>query len=126
MGYIAFVLDEPSRERLLEAYPPVYERVIAHHVTLKFGVTQEALESVKAEFEGFEFIAVLGHAVDAATNCVAVITDTGYGAQENGTPLHVTISVAQGQSPVKAGQTAKLVTGPCRHMVLTGSIQYCQ
>jgi hypothetical protein len=124
MGYIAFVLDEESKQRLLEKHPAKHPRVLAHHVTLKFGVTEEALDSVKKEFEDFKFVTVRGYACDETTDCIGVITDTGYGEQGNGTPLHITISVAEGYSPVQAGKTVRLVSEACGTWVLRGEIQY--
>ena len=40
MAYTAYVLDKASRESLLRAFPPKFSDVIAHHVTVKFGVPQ--------------------------------------------------------------------------------------
>ena len=125
MGYVAFVLDEKSKTRLLRAFPPVYGRVIAHHVTLKFGVKMEELEAVKEAYGHTEYVRVRGHAQDEATQCVAVSTEHGYDLQANGTPLHITISVADGHKPAEAGNTARLVTEDQIGIVLTGSIQYC-
>jgi len=39
--YTAHVLDEESRMMLLMKYPPKYSKVIAHHVTLEFGVPSD-------------------------------------------------------------------------------------
>ena len=124
MGYIAFVLDEKSKAALLEAYPVQYPRILAHHVTLKFGVTEESMDSVKAEFGDFTQVSVRGFACDDATTCVAVVTGNGVATQSNGTPLHVTISVANGCSPVQAGKTALLGEEQECSMTLTGTIQY--
>ena len=125
MGYIAFVIDEASRQRSLENYSPVYPRIIAHHVTLKFGVQLEDMTAVKAAYGNPEFITVRGYACDENTDCIAVITDTGYGVQDSSdVPLHITLSVADGSSPVKAGTTARSVVEACGTMVLTGSVQY--
>ena len=37
-GYVGWALPEEDRARLLEIFPPRYERVIGHHVTLAHGV----------------------------------------------------------------------------------------
>jgi hypothetical protein len=41
MGYEAFVIDDQTREMLLEHFPPSFPDVIAHHVTNRFGVKRE-------------------------------------------------------------------------------------
>lgn len=41
MGYVGWALPEAERAALLAAIPARYPDVIAHHVTLKFGVTED-------------------------------------------------------------------------------------
>jgi len=36
MAYSAYVLTKGCREKLLEKFPPQYEKVIAHHITVEF------------------------------------------------------------------------------------------
>ncbi len=38
--YTAYVLTEETREALLELYPPKYDKVIAEHITVDFGVPE--------------------------------------------------------------------------------------
>lgn len=40
--YTAYVLDESSRTKLKEKFPPKYEKFIGHHVTVVFGVKKDA------------------------------------------------------------------------------------
>lgn len=40
--YTAYVLTEETREALLELYPPKYEKVLAHHVTVDGGAKKDA------------------------------------------------------------------------------------
>ena len=40
--YTAYVLTEETREALLELYPPKYDKVIAHHVTVDGGAKKDA------------------------------------------------------------------------------------
>ena len=37
--YTAYVLTEDSKSALLERFPPKYSTVVAHHITVKFGVS---------------------------------------------------------------------------------------
>lgn len=126
MGYIAYVLDERSKKKLLEAHPPMYGNIKAHHITLKFGVSKEALHSVRQEFGYINYVSIIGYACDENTDCVAVVTDTGRGQRFDGTTLHVTISIADGASAIMAGKTAELVSGFTSTHVLTGSIKYIE
>ena len=50
---IGWLLAQDDRERLLEQFPPRFEKTIAHHVTLKTDAEQEPLPpEVKAEIVG--------------------------------------------------------------------------
>lgn len=40
--YTALVVGETSREKLLQYFPPKYEKVIGHHITVEFGVSPKA------------------------------------------------------------------------------------
>ena len=37
-GYVAFVLDASSKQKLLEQFPPKYSDVYADHITYQYGV----------------------------------------------------------------------------------------
>ena len=40
-GYNGYALDSSARSYMLQNYPPKYNKVIAHHITFKFGVYEE-------------------------------------------------------------------------------------
>lgn len=40
-GYTAYVLDQESRQRLIDIFGPKYPETIAHHITHKFGATED-------------------------------------------------------------------------------------
>lgn len=40
-GYNGYLLNSSSRAFMLQNYPPKYNKVIAHHITYKFGVYEE-------------------------------------------------------------------------------------
>ena len=124
MGYVAFVLDEKSRQKLLNRYQPKHPRLFAHHVTLEFGVPDEAADSVVARFSDITHFEVLGYAHDEHTDCVVVTTANRMRRQMNGKPLHVTISVAEDSKPVQAGKTAEHAMAATGWMSLTGQVCY--
>src|ERR1700742_620733 len=41
MGYVAYNLTEASRDALLEKFPPKFENVVCHHVTVRYDVPED-------------------------------------------------------------------------------------
>ena len=39
--YTAYVLTDAAREKLVEKFPPKYEKFIGHHITIQFGVPKD-------------------------------------------------------------------------------------
>lgn len=130
MGYIAFVLSQQSQEALLARFSPSFVRVIAHHVTLAFGCTEEVLPLVLAQLgwePGQQDVTVVDYyqSTEVGVDCVTVSIN-GNEEREDGSRYHVTLSVAAGVSPVASN---KIVTGvPARGrsvgLPLTGEIQF--
>ena len=48
--YLAFVLSDESRSKLLGLKPPQFGRVLCHHVTIQFAVTEKQLETFQAQY----------------------------------------------------------------------------
>lgn len=40
MAYTAYVLDQQSRDKLKQKFPPKYDKFIGHHITVQFGVNK--------------------------------------------------------------------------------------
>jgi hypothetical protein len=109
-GYTAFVIDEESRRKLLQTFPPKYPDVIAHHITHGFGVSdKEPLppQPQKVLVHGYHdsgAIQVLVVEVDGRKN-QGLQTDKFY---------HVTLSLerAQGVTPRNSNDVLqKIVAG---------------
>ena len=50
--YLAFVLDNKSRDKLISAFPPSFDKTICHHVTIKFNnVSEEDVEKYSTRWE---------------------------------------------------------------------------
>ena len=87
---IGWLLDEEDRERLLEQFPPKYEKAVAHHVTLQTGAEREPLPpAVNAR--------IVGHTDDGkGVEAMAVEVD-GSTARPDGSTYHITWSLGDGR-----------------------------
>jgi hypothetical protein len=84
-------LPSEERERLLERFPPRYDNVIAHHVTLRVGATPETPLPRKAEAR------IVGRADDDdSLECLVVELD-GTTDRPDGSTYHITWSLGPGR-----------------------------
>jgi hypothetical protein len=88
--YTGWLLDPAERAALLARFPPRYAKVVAHHVTLKFGDRE-------AQAPGEVEAAIVGEADDGAGVQVLVVTVDGSAARPDGGVFHVTWSLAGGR-----------------------------
>lgn len=125
MTYLAFVLDEPSRAKLLAQLPPKFKTVVAHHVTLLFPKTP--VEEAKArrlmlQLAGQEHdVKVINHYVGEHIEAVGV-TFNGETRRPNGGFYHVTLSL---EAPAKPKDSNGLTdpTVLTKPVNLTGTVQ---
>ena len=81
-------LPQVERELLLRAFPPKYENVVAHHVTLRIGATPETPLPDKPASS-----AVIGRADDGISlECLVVELD-GTTDRPDGSTYHITWSL---------------------------------
>lgn len=125
MTYLAFVLDAPSRARLLEELSPKFTKVVAHHVTLVFPTSAD--EAAKArrlllQLAGQEHdVEVISHYVGEHIEAVGV-TFNGVRKRPNGGFYHVTLSL---EPPAKP-KDSNTLTNPAllsKPFKLTGAVQ---
>lgn len=88
--YTGWLLDTADRDALLARFPPRFERVVAHHVTLKFG-DQAAAPPGEAAAE------IVGEACDDAGVQALVVQINGTAARPDGGTFHITWSLASGR-----------------------------
>lgn len=100
-GYIAWVLTEAERARLLGLFPPAYGRVVAHHVTYKFGADEN--DKLPHETEGL----VLGWADDGNGVQCLIIEISKTTKRADGSTYHITWSLGEGRKPVESNEVAK-------------------
>jgi hypothetical protein len=88
--YIGWLVDPAEREALLARFPPLYARVVAHHVTLKFG-DREAQPPGKVSAQ------IVGAADDGSGVQALIVTIDGASARPDGGTFHITWSLADGR-----------------------------
>lgn len=100
--YVAYQIDEASREKLLSAFQPKYPDVIAHHITHKYGAGPEDVPPPPGK------VRVVGYHDSGAIQVLVVDVD---GKRNQVTPpdtpkkfYHITLALdrAQGVSPSKS------------------------
>ncbi len=100
--YTGWELPETEKERLLVMFPPAYPVVIAHHVTLAYGV--EADFPLPVETRG-EVVGIADHdGVQALVVAISGTTD-----RPDGSTYHITWSLdrARGRKPVDSNRVIR-------------------
>jgi hypothetical protein len=95
-GYVGWLLPAHEREMLLKIIPAHYERLIAHHCTLQFGV--DSLHPLPTQHQA----EVLGVADDAAGVQALVLRIGGSVFRPDHSVYHVTWSLAAGRQAVES------------------------
>ena len=93
---LGWLLPPEEREPLLTLLPPRYERVVAHHVTLKPGVRPD--HPLPRETAG----RVVGVADDGRGVQALVVEIGGTTDRPGGSTYHITWSLGKGRNPVES------------------------
>lgn len=95
--YTCYVVDGDSRARLLDLIPPKYADVIAHHITVRFGVSSDA-----APPDMPSSVCVTGVADDGRAIQGLRVAIDGSTVRDDGRIYHITWSIdrSQGARPV--------------------------
>jgi hypothetical protein len=86
-NYTAYVLDDSARNTLLAKFPPKYPKVVAHHVTVQFGVPADTEVPPPAN------VKVIGYADSGDGLEALVCTVNGKAEREDGKRFHITWSL---------------------------------
>ena len=87
---IGWLLAEDDREKLLQQFPPKFEKTVARHVTLKSEAERDPLPNdVKAE--------VVGRADDESGVEAMVVAIDGTTGRPDGSTYHITWSLGDGR-----------------------------
>jgi hypothetical protein len=121
--YLAFVIDEKSRAMLLKMFPPKYERVICHHVTLQFNLSK-GLTAEQEKMIGTDPGVMVRHVRDDGKGVQAIaVSVNGKTERPDGSYYHVTLSLANGRKPVESNNL-KDDNGQVRGIYqITGKVQ---
>jgi hypothetical protein len=96
-GFIGWSLDRGQREALLKQFPPRYRKVVADHVTLKFGDTAAALPT---ETSG----EIVGEADDGQGVQAMVVRIGGTTDRPDGSTYHITWSLEPGRAAKESNE----------------------
>jgi len=99
--YTGWLLPDDERVRLLDAIPPAYARVIAHHVTSQYNVPPDAALPTTTSGE------IVGIADDGEGVQALVLRIGGTTRRDDGSTYHVTWSLAQGRKPVESNKVIR-------------------
>lgn len=121
-GYLAYELSDSDREKLLDLFPPKFPDVIAHHVTLAFGVPEPEEGAVGSRV----LIKVIGHTEDESLEALVVEVD-GKAQRPDGKTFHITWSLdrSKGRKPVQSNQLI-LNAGysPVKHVTVMATLRF--
>ena len=129
MGYVAFVLDEVSRTKILQTYKPKYPDVIAHHVTLEFGVNEEVgLQLVQQYTNALRIVEVIGYSDHIGMGEVLVVAiNNNVGRRDPTNLYHITLSIdrSKGVKPKDSNDILRSIGwSKSTPIVLTGTVKY--
>lgn len=119
--YLAYVLDDKSRGKLIHAFPPSFDTIICHHVTIKFnGVNEDDVE----KFMDITRATVVGYIADEALEALVV----NFGStikREDGSIYHITHSLTKGKrKPVDSNKILKSKDFvPVPHISISGTVK---
>lgn len=86
-GYTAYLLDDEKRKTLLDVFEPSYKEVLAHHITLEFGV------GVDTDIEEPEQVRIT-HLINDGNGLEALVVEVnGAYTRPDGQTYHITWSI---------------------------------
>lgn len=116
--YLAFVLSGETRDRLRAIFPPKFQRVVLHHVTVAFNLTEESYNRLYKSLRGATW-AVVGYTNDSGLEALVVEVNGGT-QREDGSTYHVTLSLAPGRKPVESNAVINTQGWVVRERIVLG------
>ena len=113
--YTAYKLTRKTKKKLIVAFSQVYSKVIAHHITVEFGVSSDAPPPEVASIE------VVG-SIDSEDGLQAlVVSVNGNTVRSDGSIYHITWSLSPGRyKPVDSNNLLKTKGYiPCEPLVIS-------
>jgi len=131
--YLAFVLSEKTRSELIKKYPPSFSRVLCHHVTIIFNLTEEKLKQFQYDQERDDdlepIVRAVGICLGQGIEAFKVDVE-GEDRRYDGNFYHLTHSVEPPRKPVESNDLLK--TRPPttsfnkKWIVLEGEFELCK
>lgn len=100
--YLAFVLAPASRTELLRQFKPKFKKIVCHHVTVEFNLTDETLVVLQEELKDAT-VEVVGYQSGEGVECL-VCSVNGSRKRPDGKTYHITLSLAAGHKAVESNQ----------------------
>ena len=101
--YLAFELTEASRTALLAQFKPQFKgKILCHHVTIEFNLTEDSYAKLPEELEGAD-LQVIGHQTGKGVECLVVSVNDNP-KRPDGKYYHITLSLSPGHKPVESNQ----------------------
>ena len=133
MVYIAFVLDEISRDQILNwTQPSSGDNVYCHHVTIAFQPPEEEVEDIMDKFASCKFMC---HGLVVSPQAVvARVSVDGSFIRPDGGYWHCTVVTAEGTKPVFSNRIMELHNADmtmfpyiaCKQFELIGDVKLVQ
>ena len=97
---IGWLLAEDDRERLLQQFPPKFDKTVAHHVTLKSDAERDPLP---ADVRGV----IVGRTDDEQSVEAMVVAIDGTTDRPDGSTYHITWSLGEGRRARESNDVLK-------------------
>ena len=128
--YLAFVLDEATRNEIISLYATsAHKRVLAHHVTVAFKITEADIDELQQFIDQTETMVLNGLAMSSSDypreDGVAAFRVLRNGSSKrpiDGATLHLTLSVGDGYKPVDSNRLFDGVSFPKVGMLSAGLV----
>ena len=122
--YLAFVLSETARQELIKLFPPAFERVICHHVTIAFKLNEPLFDAIVEVMGETPKVVATGYIKSDHLDCFIVEVNGAHRLNINDQRYHVTHSL---EAPAKPVDSNKVIRGdakvqPCK-ITLTGQLK---
>lgn len=95
-GYLAYNLTDDSRAKVLSTFAPKFDKVVCHHITVKFGVSGNEVKTPNTPKK----VEVIGYASNDKIECVVVRVDGKTHRDSDGKLFHITLSHTNEAKPV--------------------------
>lgn len=102
--YLAFVLSKEARGDLIKFFPPTFERVICHHVTLAFKMDESLFDAIIDVVGDSPKVVATSYMVGQNLDCFTIEVNGARRLTINDQHYHVTHSLRPPAKPVDSNK----------------------